>query len=110
MLVCLFSLATLCAAEDGQGASEKAREKASDQAVFNRVSDWFATVGRSDEEKERIMQERRAGREARRYEKEARRSEKKLRRKGRGAGEEMRQTGQSMRKRMGSLGKGKNRK
>jgi len=46
--------------DKARGASEKAYEHASDQSVFHRVSDWFATVGKSKEEKTKILAERKA--------------------------------------------------
>ena len=52
-----------------KGASERAMEKASDEAIFHRVGDWFATLGKSDEEKARVRAERRAARQAKRAEK-----------------------------------------
>jgi len=55
-----------------KGASQSAYEHASDQAIFNRVGDWFATVGKSEEEKEAILMERRAQRATKRAEKAAR--------------------------------------
>lgn len=54
-----------------QGANEKALEHASDQAIFNRVGDWFATIGKKGAEKEKILAERKAQRTAKRAEKEA---------------------------------------
>lgn len=66
VLLSFFGLAQ-AQVEKARGASQKAQERASDQAIFNRVSDWFATVGRPQEEKERILQER----QARRAEREA---------------------------------------
>lgn len=59
-----------------KGASDTAYEHASDNSVFNRVSDWFATVGKSEEEKEKILQERRMQRATKRTEKEEKRAEK----------------------------------
>ena len=51
--------------EEGQkGASSRAYEKASSNAIFNRISDWFATLGKSKEEKAKILEERKAAREA----------------------------------------------
>jgi len=64
------------AAKGSKGASEQAYEHASDKAIFNRVSDWFATVGKSPEEKEKIIAERDAKRAAKRAEKEARKLKK----------------------------------
>lgn len=64
-----------------KGASEQAYEHASDNAIFNRVSDWFATIGKPKEEKEKILAERKAKRAAKRaekrVEKEVEKAEKK---------------------------------
>lgn len=54
-----------------RGASQTAQEQASDRAIFNRVTDWFATVGRSEEEKEQILEERKSRRLERQAEREA---------------------------------------
>jgi len=59
-----------------KGASAQAYEHASDEAVFNRVSDWFATVGKSDQEKQTILAERKAKRAAAKAEKEAEKAKK----------------------------------
>ncbi|PIQ89668.1 MAG: hypothetical protein COV72_01780 [Candidatus Omnitrophica bacterium CG11_big_fil_rev_8_21_14_0_20_42_13] len=78
-LIVSFMLAgfpVLAQEEAKKGASEKAYEHASDKAVFNRVSDWFATIGKSGEEKEKILAERKAERAAKRVEKELKRAEK----------------------------------
>jgi ElaB/YqjD/DUF883 family membrane-anchored ribosome-binding protein len=53
-----------------KGASAQAYEHASEQSVFNRVGDWFATIGKSGAEKEKILQQRRAQREAKRIRKQ----------------------------------------
>ena len=58
------------APEGGKGAS--------DQAIFNRVGDWFAAVGKSEEERAAIKAERKAKREAKRLEKEARKNKEKI--------------------------------
>ena len=52
-----------------KGASEQAREHASDNAIFNRVGDWFATVGKKGAEKEAVLAERKAKRQAKKAEK-----------------------------------------
>lgn len=54
-----------------KGASPQAYEHASDQAIFNRIGDWFATRGKSEEEKAKIISERKMKRETQRAEKEA---------------------------------------
>ena len=89
-----ISSANLClAAKDGQkGASQQAYEHASENAIFNRVGDWFATAGKSKEEKEKILAERKAEREDKRAEKrarkEAKKAEKALKKTMKGAGDE----------------------
>lgn len=70
--ICLTTAAPVMAAPEGQkGASASAYEHASDNSIFNRTSDWFATVGKSQEEKDRIKAERQARRAAKRVEKES---------------------------------------
>lgn len=59
-----------------KGASERAQERASEQSVFNRVGDWFATIGKSKEEKQQIIQQRKAEREAKKAEKRAQKLKK----------------------------------
>ena len=55
------------AAQGGQkGASPRAYERASDEAVFHRIGDWFATRNKSEEEKKAILAERKAKRKAER--------------------------------------------
>ena len=77
VLAFLAGSMSLCFAQMGQkGASEKAYEHASEEAIFNRVGDWFATIGKSPEEKEAIIAERKAKRAAKRAEKEARKAQK----------------------------------
>ena len=50
------------AAKESPGASATAYEHASDEAIFYRVGDWFATLGKSNEEKQAAIAERRARR------------------------------------------------
>jgi hypothetical protein len=56
--------------------SQKAYEHASEKSAFNRVGDWFATRGKSDEEKAKIIAERDAQRAVKHVEKEAKRLQK----------------------------------
>jgi len=42
--------------------SSKAYEGNKDETTFNRITDWFATVGKPQEEKYRIKHERRTAR------------------------------------------------
>ena len=75
----LLSLAVgpVFAAEGGEkGAGSKAYEHASGQAIFNRLGDWFATVGKSPEEKAGILQERKKERGKNRAEKQVREAQK----------------------------------
>ena len=67
------------AAEGGKkGASARAFERASDEAIFHRVGDWFATRGKSEEEAKAIIAERKAKRVAIRAQKEAEKKKRKL--------------------------------
>ena len=68
--------APVFAAKDRRGASDKAYEQASDEAIFHRVGDWFATRGKSAEEKEAIIAERKAKRAAKRAQKELEKKKK----------------------------------
>src|SRR3989338_9007778 len=84
------SSASVLAADGGQsGASASAYQHASDEAVFNRIGDWFATLGKSGFEKDSILVQRRtarvAGRARRAVEHQAKHAEKGLREAGEGA-------------------------
>ena len=70
----LVPMDSFCEHKEGRGqkgASERAQERASEQSVFNRVGDWFATVGKPEEEKQQIIQQRIAEREAKKAKKRA---------------------------------------
>ena len=78
------------AAKGGQkGASAQAYEHASDKAMFNRATDWFATIGKSKEEKAAILAERQAKRDAKILEKEADRAQKEAKKKSMEANEKI---------------------
>ena len=62
---------SLAAEKDEKGPSQSAYEHASERSVFNRIGDWFSTVGKSEEEKGRIMEERKARRSSRRTDRDA---------------------------------------
>ena len=93
-LFLIFS-ASLCLAakKDQKEASEQAYEHANDNAIFNRIDDWFSTIGKSEEEKETILAEKKVKRAAKRAEKmarkEAKKAEKELRKKKEGAQKKM---------------------
>jgi len=74
VLVVLLAVGTVSvfAAPGRKGASDKALENASDEAIFHRVGDWFATRGKSDTEKKAILAERKAKR-TKRWKKKPRR-------------------------------------
>ncbi|MBU3933676.1 MAG: hypothetical protein KKH11_03300 [Candidatus Omnitrophica bacterium] len=78
LLLALVSKPVFCAEGGKKGASAGAYEHASEQAVFHRISDWFATTGKSPEEKAKILQERKAKRAVKRAQKEIRKSQKKM--------------------------------
>lgn len=89
-LILVLSPVIAFAADEGtKGASSKAYEHASDQAVFHRVSDWFATVGKSKEEKKKIKAERKAKRAA-----------KKLKKKSKKEAHEINQNSEEKKKKM----------
>jgi len=75
--------------QKAKGASQQAYEHADDNAIFNRTTDWFATIGKSGEEKEKILAERKAERAVKRAEKEAKKAQRK-------AGEEMKKVGKEL--------------
>lgn len=60
VLVCLFSTLPVHARD----ASPSAYGHASDESVFIRVSDWFATVGKPEDEKDMVVAQRRTERMA----------------------------------------------
>lgn len=76
LVVTVFAGVLLSPCAFARGASDTAMEKASDKAVFHRVSDWFATRGKSPEEAKAIVAGRDAKRAAKRAEKEAARQKK----------------------------------
>ena len=64
-----------------RGANTRAIERASDEAIFHRVGDWFATRGKSKEEKKAIIAERKAKRRAARAKKAAEKRKKEMEKK-----------------------------
>lgn len=109
----LFVLTNLLvyAGEGGEkGASSKAYEHASENAVFNRVSDWFATLGKSKEEKAKMLEERKAERAAKRAEKEAKKLKKKAEEEAEEAKEEAEEKAEKVKEKVSKQkgpGKGK---
>ncbi len=92
LMACVsFSMPALAqdAAQKAKGASQEAYEHADDNAIFNRTTDWFATIGKSGAEKEKILAERKAERAVKRAEKEAKKAQQK-------AGEEMKKAGKEL--------------
>jgi len=75
LVICLV-LSAVPAFAAPKGASARALERASDQSVFNRTTDWFATRGKNDQEKAAILVERKAKRAAKRAEKEVKKQKK----------------------------------
>jgi hypothetical protein len=64
--------------------SQKAYEQASEKSAFNRAGDWFATIGKSSEEKEKIIAERDARRAVKQAEAKAGRLQKQAEGKAKG--------------------------
>jgi len=77
------------AAQGAKGASATAMEKASDEAIFHRVGDWFATRGKTPEEAQAIRAARKAERTAKRAQKEAERQKKLMEKQLRKSQKEM---------------------
>jgi len=84
-----------------KGASTTAMEKASDEAVFHRVTDWFATRGKSPEEAKAIIAERKAKRAADRAQKEAAKAQKEAMKKQKELQQQMKKTQEDLKKQMG---------
>ena len=95
-----FGVTPVFSAQGGKrGASEKAYEHASDEAIFHRIGDWFATRGKSEEEKKAIVTERKAKRAAIRAQKEAEKQQRK-------AAQEAKKTRKKAQKKMKGMKKG----
>lgn len=88
-VILLISNMPVFAAQGRKGASDRALERASDEAIFHRVGDWFATRGKSEEEKEAIIAERKAKRAQAKAEKIAAKQKKKMEKKAEKVQEEM---------------------
>lgn len=63
-------------ARKGPNPSQKAYEHASEKSAFNRAGDWFATIGKSEEEKAKVIAERDMQRAAKQAEKQAKKLQK----------------------------------
>ncbi len=105
VLLLMGTNAAFAARGGEKGASKEAYEHASEQSIFNRMGDWFATIGKSKEEKLRIREERRAERARKRAEKEEERAKRKAEKEAKGG-----KGGVSLEKGHGKgIGKGKGR-
>ncbi len=93
------------AAQKVKGASQQAYEHADDNAIFNRTADWFATIGKSAEEREKILAERKTERAAKRAEKEAKKAQKKAEEVSKEAKKGLEDAGQKAQKQMGEANK-----
>lgn len=99
LIAAFVPLLSVGAAEKGtKGASERAYERASEEAIFHRVGDWFATRGKSEEEKEAIIAERKATRAAKRAQKEAEKQKRKMEKEGRKTQKKMKKKMKGFRK------------
>jgi hypothetical protein len=86
------------AAQGRRGASDRALERASDEAIFHRVTDWFATRGKPEGEKKAILAERKAKRAAKRAQKEAEKQKRTMEKKARKAQKKMKEKMKGFRK------------
>lgn len=79
ILAFVFSVTPAFAAKGGEkGASQTAYERASEESIFHRVGDWFATIGKSEEEKKAIISERKTKRAKDKMEKKSREMKKEM--------------------------------
>lgn len=85
VLAICCSVVPAFAQKGSKGASARAMERASDDAVFHRVGDWFATIGKNKEEKQAIIAERKAKRAAARVKKQAEKAKKEAEKKAKEA-------------------------
>ncbi|MBN2484056.1 MAG: hypothetical protein JXD21_07650 [Candidatus Omnitrophica bacterium] len=70
-------------------ANVQAHAHASEHSVFNRVGDWWATIGKSGEAKTKILQEREVARALHRAEKELKKTHKEAAKKRKQAREKI---------------------
>jgi len=84
-----------------KGMSASAYKHASDEAVVHRVTDWFATRGKSDMEKQQILATRKAQRAAKRAQKIAAKRQKIMEKKARQSKAKMNKQMKGMKKSIG---------
>lgn len=90
MLTAVFAdMASAQVKPQQKGPSAMAYEKASEESALNRAGDWFATRGKSDQEKQAILAERKAKRAAEKVKKEAEKKSKEMKAKMDKAGKDM---------------------
>ena len=105
MLFCMWVVLPVYAGPEGvEGASPTAYEHASEESVFDRVSDWFATVGKPKEEQDRILAERRAERMAKKAEKEIKKASDEMQE----AGQEIEEAGKDLGEKVDEMAEEKN--
>lgn len=90
ILIVLFAVVSrpvFCAPGGKKGASSQAYEHASDQSIFNRISDWFSTIGKTEKEKNKILKGLKKERKAEKLQREIkeRKAEKKAKKEARKA-------------------------
>lgn len=103
LIVLLSIIATsmpVFAAQGRKGASDMAMQKASDESVFNRTSDWFATRGKSENEKKAILAERKTKRAAEKAQKQAEKKKKEMEKKAKKAQRSMEKKSKDLKKSM----------
>ena len=97
LILSFISLVTpVYAAKGRKGASDSALEHASEEAIFHRVGDWFATVGKSEEEKKAIIAERKAKRAAARAQKKAEKEKKRVEKEAKKTGSKIKEKFKNM--------------
>lgn len=79
-IIILVTAPSFAQPEKAQEGRSVATEQASDNAIFNRITDWFATRGKSPEEAETIGTQRQAERDAAKSRRKAARQKKEMER------------------------------
>lgn len=70
VLTLCYSAAPVLAIEDPVMTAESGYQEVSNDSLWNKITDYIATIGKSDSEKARILAERRSERNAKRQKKQ----------------------------------------
>ena len=100
-LVLLFAVSMLplssAYAQGKSGVSTKALSQASDDSAIDKIGDWFATRGKSDAEKQKLLAQRKAERAAARAQKMAEKKKRQMQKEAEKAQKKMKEKMKGMR-------------